>query len=67
MYVYYTLCIQHVVGTQLIYFINTSLKASGSRNRILHIFFVPLNRVSKNPTYSLAQKSNSVCIYGLNK
>lgn len=42
-----TLSIQHMVGTQLIYFINTSVKASGRREHILYIFFVPLHRASE--------------------
>lgn len=36
-----------MAGTQLIYFINTSVKALGSRDHILHIFFVPLHRASE--------------------
>lgn len=62
-----TLNSQHMVGPQLTYFINTSLKASGGRDHILYIFFVPLNSLSKKPTHSLVQKSSSVDIYGLNK
>lgn len=60
---------QHMIGTLLIHFINTSLKALGTRDQILYIFFVPLNWISekKNFTFPDTEEQLNIHICGLIK